>query len=433
MIFHGYTIISDNGVGYWVKDEGKAEIVSCFTYYAYFGYIGTGGGFIRALNGNNSYGTWGAVSQGYAASETPVTGALLGQQLNFVYQGGVINPGDTFTTSTGATGVVTNVQYSANKLYVRNTTGTFALGDTITFQNGGAGTISAGALENQKGFVLVLTGLTAMPKPGQSISLAGDTYAYVVQSVTGTYVNTTSEIVVVLAQEKPTGSATGTAITLRSKYSQIRLTGHDFLSIGTGGVTTTNYPGAPIQAASQGNETNEVYPGRVFYVSTDQDGNFRVGEYFRIDQATGRATLNANAFDLAGLTSLKLGSIGAQLGETINEFSSDATMSGNSNTAVPTEYAVRTYVENLVLPVKTGTEDSALASVYSSTNAAYDATGFLTAYEDNTVKYENMVYASTLTSKRLTSFKETFKPTNKSYVYSVTYKADGTIDAITRV
>jgi hypothetical protein len=79
-------------------------------------------------------------------------------------------------------------------------------------------------------------------------------------------------------------------------------------------------------------------------VCFDQDGNFRVGEYFRIDQATGRATLNASAFDLAGLTSLRLGSIGAQLGETINEFSADITMSGNSNMAVPTEYAVRSYV-----------------------------------------------------------------------------------------
>ena len=345
MIFHGYTIISDNGVGYWVKDEGKAEIVSCFTYYTYFGYIATGGGFIRALNGNNSYGTWGAVSQGFGASETAVTGTLIGEQVNFVYQGGTINIGDTFTTTAGATGVVTNVQYSANKVYVRNTTGTFTLGDVLTFQSGGTGTISAGAKEAQKGFVLVLNGLTAAPKPGQSIQLAGDTVAYVVQSVTGTYVNTTSEMVVVLAQEKPTGSASGTAVALRSKYSQIRLTGHDFLSIGTGGVTTTNYPGEPTQAASQGNETNEVYPGRVFYVSTDQDGNFRVGEYFRIDQATGRATLNANAFDLAGLTSLKLGSIGAQLGETINEFSSDGTMAGNSNTAVPTEYAVKRYTD----------------------------------------------------------------------------------------
>lgn len=107
MIFHGYTIISDSGVGYWTKDGGKAEIVSCFTYYCYFGYTASSGGQIRALNGNNSYGTWGATSRGYDAGETPVTGAVLGQQLNFVYQGGNINIGDTVTSSGGGTATVT--------------------------------------------------------------------------------------------------------------------------------------------------------------------------------------------------------------------------------------------------------------------------------------------------------------------------------------
>lgn len=345
MIFHGYTVITDNGIGYWVKDGGKAEIVSCFTYYAYFGYTASGGGFIRALNGNNSYGTWGATSRGFDSSELALTGAIVGQQLNFLYGGGSINVGDTVTGPTG-TGVVTNVQYSANKLYVKNTSGTFTAGQALAFTSGGTGTVAVGALEDQKGYVLIVKGLTSSPIPGSSISLAEDTYSYVIQSVSGTYANTNSELVLVLAQEKPTGSAADTVATIRRKYSQIRLTGHDFLSIGTGGVTTTNYPGTPTQPSAQGNETDEAYPGRVFYVSTDQDGNFRVGEYFRIDQATGRATLNANAFDLAGLTSLKLGSIGAQLGETINEFSADATLSGNSNTAVPTEYAVKTYVDS---------------------------------------------------------------------------------------
>lgn len=349
MIFHGYTVISDNGIGYWVKDGGKAEIVSCFTYYAYFGYTASGGGFIRALNGNNSYGTWGATSRGFDTTEVAGTATVYGQQLNFVYQGGNINVGDTVTNNqTGETATVTNVQTTANKVYVTGATGTWTLGNTVSFTSGGTGTVSAGALENQKGFILILTGLDSRPIPGASISLAGDTYSYVIQSVSGTYNNTSSVLAVVLAQEKPTGSASGVSATIRYKYSQIRLTGHDFLSIGTGGVATTNYPNDPIQPAAQGNETDEIYPGRVYYVSTDQNGNFRVGEYFRIDQATGRATLNASAFDLAGLTSLKLGSIGAQLGETINEFSSDATMSGNSNTAVPTEYAVKAYVDNAI-------------------------------------------------------------------------------------
>lgn len=352
MIFHGYTVISDNGVGYWVKDGGKAEIVSCFTYYAYFGYTSSGGGFIRALNGNNSYGTWGATARGFDAAETAITGTIVGEQVPFTYGGGLINVGDTVSNDTGATAIVTNVQYSADKIYVKDRVGTFTGADTLTFTSGGTGT-ALGSAEGQRGFVLVGSGFASLPKPGASISLAGDTYAYVIQSTTGTWADASSEIVLLLSQEKPTGSGAGTAITIRYKYSQIRLTGHDFLSIGTGGTATTNYPLEPIQPSAQGNETDEAFPGRVFYVSTDQDGNFRVGEYFKIDQATGTATLNANAFNLSGLSSLRLGSIGAQLGESINEFSSDGTLSGNSNLAAPTEYAVKTYVDGLIATTQT--------------------------------------------------------------------------------
>jgi hypothetical protein len=347
IIFHAYTVISDNGVGYWVKDGGKSEIVSCFTYFNYFGYAASGGGFIRALNGNNSYGTWGATARGFDAAEAPITGAIVGEQLPFTYGGGLINVGDTISNGTGATAIVTNVQYSSDKVYIKNRVGTFTGADALTFTSGGTG-VALGAAETQRGFVLVASGFSELPKPGASITLTGDTYSYVIQSTTNTWVNTSSDIVLLLSQEKPTGSASGTVITIRYKYSQIRLTGHDFLSIGTGGTATTNYPGVPTQPAAQGNEVDEAFPGRVYYVSTDQDGNFRVGEYFRIDQATGKATLNASAFDLSGLSSLRLGSIGAQLGEQINEFSSDGTMSGNSNLAVPTEYAVKAYVDTQI-------------------------------------------------------------------------------------
>jgi hypothetical protein len=431
MIFHGYTVISDNGVGYWVKDGGKAEIVSCFTYYCYFGYTASGGGFIRSLNGNSSYGTWGATSRGYLAGETPLTGSLFGQQLNFLYTGGNILTGDTITSSSGATAIVTNVQASANKVYVTSATGTFALGNTLTFTSGGTGVVSAGALENQKGFVLVLTGLSAIPTPGASISIASDPYSYVIQSVSGTYVDSSSKIIVVLAQEKPTGSASGSSVTIRYKYSQIRLTGHDFLSIGTGGTTTTNYPGVPTQAAAQGNEVDEAYPGRVYFVSTDQDGNFRVGEYFRIDQATGRATLNASAFDLAGLTSLKLGSIGAQLGETINEFSSDATMSGASNVAVPTEYAVKTYVDN-----NSGDKTVNYTSVGTITYSTIRSAPRVTAMQDTTgINFTNVVY-DTFGNVQLQTVVKSYQETKAGVTKSVslTYnETDGSIKTITVV
>jgi hypothetical protein len=346
MIFHGYTIISDNGVGYWVDNGALAELVSNFTYFCYFGYTCTDGSQIRSLNGNCSYGTWGASSSGFDANETALTGALVGQQIKAVYISGTANIGDTITdTVTGATATILNIQYSADKVYVENIVGNFGEGNNLTTTSGGLFTSDLGADSDVDGFILIVNGLSAEPRPGGSVSLSDDSISYVIQSVSGTYVDNTSNMVIVLAQEKPTTSAPGAVITIRYNYSQVRLTGHDFLSIGTGGTATTNHPGEPTQPAAQGNEIQETFPGRVYYVSTDQNGNFRVGEYFKIDQATGTATLNANAFNLAGLTSLRLGSIGAQLGESINEFSSDGTLAGNSNIAVPTEAAVKTYVD----------------------------------------------------------------------------------------
>jgi hypothetical protein len=349
MVFHGYTVILDNGVGFWVKDNAKSEIVSCFTYFCHAGYVATGGGKIRALNGNNSYGEYGALATGYNLGEATLDGTLYGDQLIYAsLGGGSFIVGNTITGGTsGATGTIVNVQASTNKIYYKSTNAfDFTVGETISNGSGVTATIDVDGVSGQKGFVLIVTGLTAEPRPGGSIEIAGDTFTYVIQTVSG-WSSSASNTILVLSGEKASASLDGSAVTIRYDYSNIRLTGHDFLSIGTGGVVSTNYPGAPLQDSAQGNEVIEDFPARVFYVSTDQDGNFRVGEYFKVDQATGRATLNASAFDLSGLTSLRLGSIGAQLGELVNEFSADDTLSGNSNEAVPTEYAVKQYFSQI--------------------------------------------------------------------------------------
>ena len=362
MVFHGYTIVSSDGVGYWVNGQGKSEIVSCFTYYCWYGYTTTNGGKIRALNGNNSYGTYGVVSRGFDPDETPVTGALYGNMITYnpLSLDGEFLSGQTITGGTsGATGLIKNVQSASNKFYYISTNGfSFQAAETVTSSGGATATIATGGATGQSGFVLVADGFSELPRPGGAISISGDSFSYIIQSVSGSYTNSSSILTIVLANEKPDPSVNDTAITVRYQYSNSRLTGHDFLSIGTGDKITTNYPGEPTQPSSQANEVIEEYPGRVFYVSTDQDGNFRVGDYFRVDQATGRATLNASAFDLSGLTSLRLGSLGAQLGELVNEFSSDDTLSGNSNEAVPTEQAVRGYFGNIATNVVPLTDDN---------------------------------------------------------------------------
>jgi len=354
MILNNFTCINDNGVGVWVRHAGKAELVSCFTYYCVFGFAASDGGQIRSLNGNNSYGTYGSSSQGFDTGETPPNGTLYGSDLVWTLgslSGGSFSPGNTITSSGGATGTVLSVQDSTERIIYKLVSGTFVAGQTISNGSGVTATIATSGVTGQKGFVLAVSGFVAEPIPGGSVSITGDSTPYIIQAVSE-YTSGPAGFkpagfaLLVLTTEKLTASADGTATIIRYRYSKLRLTGHDFLNIGTGGISTTNYPGTPTQAASQANEVIELFPGRVYYVTTDQDGNFRVGEYFKVDQATGRATLNASAFDLSGLTSLRLGSIGAQIGELINEFSSDGTLSGNSNAAVPTEQATKTYVDS---------------------------------------------------------------------------------------
>jgi len=141
-----------------------------------------------------------------------------------------------------------------------------------------------------------------------------------------------------------------TGATLRSRYSQCRVSGHDFLDIGTGNFEETNYPeiyaGGAFFTAAPENEVLELEGGRVFYVSTDQDGNFRGGELFSVEQATGIVTISAEFFDLDGLSELALG--GVRLGGTgtvVREFSTDPTMSEDSNNVIPTQRAVTTFLE----------------------------------------------------------------------------------------
>lgn len=391
ILFHEYTGIHDNGVGLWVDNNGKAEAVGVFTYYCYFGYATTHGGQIRSISGNNSYGTYGSVSSGYSASETPTTGTLYGTLISLTgAYTGTINVGDTVTSSSGATATVINVQVQS--LYVTSVTGTFASSNTITTTSGGAGTVSS--YGGQQGYVLVMNNLSALPLVGQSVQIAGDSSAYIISNVSGTYSGLGSVISVVVAQQIPNPEATNAGITIRSNFSLCRITAHDFLNIGTGGISTTNYPGTPTQAPNPANQVQQTLPGRVYYISADQSGNFQVGAYFAVNQATGAATLNANSFNLSGLTSLRLGSIGAQLGAQINEFSTDGTMSQNSPVKVPTQSAVVTYVAtqtntiigNGILQQQTGT---AITSQYgtfsnkSTTVSSWAVTGAPTGVSIN--------------------------------------------------
>jgi hypothetical protein len=137
--------------------------------------------------------------------------------------------------------------------------------------------------------------------------------------------------------------------TLRLRYSQVRLTGHDFLDIGTGSFVESNYPNTPLQDPIPENETVENNGGRVFFTATDQDGNFRVGGLFAIEQSTGIATLNADAFNISGLQELNLGNVTLGGGSaTITEFSTDPFFTADSDNIVPTQRAIKAFIASQI-------------------------------------------------------------------------------------
>jgi hypothetical protein len=84
---------------------------------------------------------------------------------------------------------------------------------------------------------------------------------------------------------------TGTTVYFARQSFQI-VSSHSFQYIGAGNTIADAYPsrgGVTIQE----NEVIKIDGGEITYTSTDQRGNFRIGDGVAIDQSTGRVSGNA--------------------------------------------------------------------------------------------------------------------------------------------
>jgi hypothetical protein len=200
------------------------------------------------------------------------------------------------------------------------------------------------------GKFLVINDLDNYPGPGAQLSIQGLDDIYTL--VTVTPIGPTDRGLAALVRISPELKVRDnlqhlTPITIRTQFSQCRITGHDFLDIGTGNFEETNYPElySGFYTPAPENEIVEEDGGRVFYTSTDQNGNFRCGELFAVEQATGTVTISADFFDFSGLTELRLGGIRVGgTGAVVREFSTDPLFTEDSNNVVPTQRAIRAYL-----------------------------------------------------------------------------------------
>ena len=293
MLFHTYTAVHSDGLGIFLKNNANAEMISTFTYYCQVGYAAIGGSKIRSLNSSNAYGEYAVYSAGFDSGESANTGTVKGTML--VYTNVLttsFQDGETVTGATsGATAKVVNVQAEPKRIYIVSKSGTFQASETVTGGTSGAtATLTSGTVEvNQSGRILVSI-FASIPAAGDSLQFnSTDGNAYQIQSVSTVTISGQAYRVIVFSTSRATAVAADVALTVRKEFSLVRLTGHDFLQVGTGGTDTTNWPNNPTQAADQADQvmTNETDPGRVYYTATDELGNFYVGNQFKVDQATG--------------------------------------------------------------------------------------------------------------------------------------------------
>ena len=341
----GTTVSSDNGYGWTVR-----EVTGNLTAVA---------GGIR-----NNLPTWVGLSSAGSVGNIITGGATAFARVEVkdgkLSQFNIYNPGSGYITPPTVT-VQDPEEYSEPYYIVDINNGALP---QPTFYNRGTGyqsaivTITGNGFgeELQIGNTMKISGLSLVPGPGANVRFTGSDTIYrlvkvTAQSGTAPNIELTFQISPILG--RALAPIHGTGVTIRERYSSCRLTGHDFLDIGTGNFSNTNYPGLYVFGQNAANETrqsNEVVEsngGRVFYTSTDQDGNYRVGELFRVSQAQGGVTLSADFFDLEGLDELRLG--GIRVGGTqavIREFSTDNTFVANSDNIIPTQRALKLYIEN---------------------------------------------------------------------------------------
>jgi len=345
-----FVVTPNSGSAGYISEDGVVwftKIVPAGSGTTVFGFDIDDKGLFVGVSGQSS------VALIRAGSQTKARAQLYQDKIVLVNEW---DPGSNYLTSP----TVTIADSNATKFAVVQP----ALGDGVlgnpTFYNRGSGynTTStliyisgSGYAENfQVGLEIIFNNLTQLPSPGDNLVITGDSTVYKVtqaEALDGTVApNVRGLIGISPSMTTALSPAHAVNLIIRTKYSQVRLTNHDYLNIGYGNFEESNYPRLPLETVlSPQNEAVESNYGRVFYSSTDQDGNFRVGKLFAVEQATGIVTLSASQFGLEGLSELRLGGIAIGGNSVvITQFSTESTFVANSNNIISTQKAIKSYL-----------------------------------------------------------------------------------------
>ena len=297
-----YTQFNQGGIGVSVTNGAYCQLVSIFTICDDIAIYAGDGGQLDLTNSNSSFGTKGLVSEG-SGDET--------SKCSDRYTGKIVSTAAQQQNQIVVSGVGNNRPYQGQAIYIDKK---YKVVKDIKVTNGGSGYTSPPrvTIDSPTGpGIAIPAQATAEVENGQVVRIlvrtSGSQYV-TVPGVTftgggGSSAAATAEMETIFfdvleATEPSAGITTvsliqnlnnevgiGSTVFFTRQSFQI-VSSHSFQYIGAGNDIESAYPsrgGVTIQE----NEVITIDGGKINYTSTDQRGNFRIGDGVVIDQSTG--------------------------------------------------------------------------------------------------------------------------------------------------
>jgi hypothetical protein len=304
MVCDSYTQYNQGGVGVAVTNGGFAQLVSVFTICCNEAITCDTGGQVDLTNSNSSFGTYGLVARGvgerqFVSASVGITTAAAQDQIT-ISGLGTERPYD------GQVVYFDKLYQSINTITLSNVGSGYTVTPNViiaapTGPSGTAATAFA-TLNGDKidSITIISSGTQYESTPTITIDppLSG-TQATAVASMSPIYYTINSSttpisgISTITLEENLLNSVSAGTTAYFYQVSRIVASSHTFEYVGSGNTiqqATPRLGGVTVQA----NEVVTVDGGKVVYTSTDQAGNFRIGDGLQINQNTG--TISGRAF-----------------------------------------------------------------------------------------------------------------------------------------
>lgn len=307
MVLDSFTQYNPGGLGVKVFNRGYCQVVSMFTICCDKSVLAETGGLVSVTNSNSDFGNYGMYADGTGPLEQ--SGLLVSSTVN----------NSVFALSTLTTGQVPYVgqvitvgelYYNVGSFTITNPGSGYTSPPTVSVSIGtgpnaiaaqGIAIIDNGQLvgvevassgQNYTDTDVITVSVTGGGGASAAVTAVKNPVYYTIAGVTETFTGVGGTVTVAIQENLPYNPSPGDTVNFW-RVSRIIANSHCMEYVGSGIDINTAVPfggGTAIQA----NEVIQINGGRVAITSTDQLGDFRVGEDLVINQNTG--TISGQAF-----------------------------------------------------------------------------------------------------------------------------------------